>query len=336
MRTLLRAMAIVGLLALTIVFNKSAQAAGPAVKIVLDPSAAAITADQTQTFKVMSVAADGTTVDVTSQATLSTDDPLGKVSAVVYTPGKTGVWTVQAVYQSFTTSAAVTVAPGAVKEIVVNPNSDPEQTYLGTNVKYAAAVYDGHSNIISGQTLVWSVVGDIGSIDATGTFKPAQVGTGKVQAAVGDVIGQVSVVVNAALVTNTTTTNTAVTNTAANANANQNTNAAANTNITATNNTNATVSTETAATDACTTMKPWVWTLLLLIFLLAVAVLYALVPVTKIWPVVAAIVAAGALAFIQRQYACGTQVWWAWVIVLGTIVLSAVALQMRPKNTPTV
>ena len=326
---------LIGLMALALSAGSTVRAASSISTIALDPATTTITADQTQTYKVIATAADGTVSDVTSQSTLSTDNPLGKFSGAVYSPVKAGAWTVQAVYQSLTATATATVNPGAVQELVINPNSGPEQAYLGTNAKFTATVYDGHNNVISGPTVTWSVIGEIGTIDAAGTFKPKQVGTGKVQAAVGDVTGQVSVAVNASLVTNTApVTNTAVTNTAANANTANNTNAVSNVNA-ANSNVNA-AATTSSTTTGCTTLKPWAWTLLLVVFLLVVVVLYALVPVAKIWPAVAALAVAAILAFIQRKYACDGQLWWAWVVTLGTIAITALALQMRPKNTPTV
>jgi len=330
MHNIFRATVLVGLLALATTFIQPSHAAGPTTKIVLDPASATITADQSQTFKVMAVDADGATTDVTDQATLTapvSTDPLGKVAGMVYTPSKTGVHSAQASFQSFTTTAAVTVTAGTAKEVVVNPNSEPEQAYIGTNVIFSATVYDAKNNILSDQKIVWTVIGENGSVNAQGVFVPKKVGTGKVQAAVGDVTGQVSVVVNPTIVTNTNT----VTNTT------KNTNTVKNTNTTTSNaNTNTVVvNTTDTTTTKCTTLKPWAWIGLLIIFLLAVAILFALVPITAIWPVVAALVAAAILAFIQRKYDCNGQAWWSWVIMLGTIALAGAALMMRPKNTPT-
>lgn len=326
MRTLLRATVLVGLLALATVFIQSTQAAGPTTKIVLDPAAATLTADQSQTFKVMAVAADNSSTDVTSQSNLSVDEPLGKISGATYTPGKAGTWTVQATFQSFTTTATVTVTPGAVQEVVINPNSEPEQLYIGTNLKFTATAYDAKNNIVPNQKFTWSVIGENGSIDTQGVFKPTTVGTGKVQAAVGTVMGQVSIVVNPAIVTNTNT----VTNRVSNTNTIANTNTPSNTNTATLNTAN------DETTTSCTTLKPWVWILLLVVFLVGVAVLFALVPVTMVWPTVTALLAAAILAFVQRKYDCNGQVWWAWVIMLGTIALAAAPLLMKPKNTPSV
>lgn len=323
MRTILRAAVIVGLLALSPLGFRTAAAAGPTTKIVVTPATPTIISGQTQAFTVMAYAADNTAVDVTDQTTFSANDPLGSFTTNVYTAGKIGAWTVQASFQSFTATATVTVTPGAVKDIVVNPNSEPEQTTIGTNAKFTATAYDAKNNIIANQAVTWSVLGTVGTIDAQGIFVPKTIGTGKVQAAVGDVVGQVSVAVNAAPVVNTNTAPVV-----------KNTNTT-NSNTVNTNTAVVTKDDTTNETTSCTTLRRWAWTLLLVIFLLATAILYALVPVTKIWPVAAALAVAAVLSFVQRKYDCTNgQAWWAWVMMIGTLALSAVALQLRPKNTP--
>lgn len=328
--SLSRSLLVLGVFVLTLGLARAAAAASPITKIAIEPASVSITADQTLTVKVTATAADGTTTDITSGSTLSQNDPNGKIANSTYTPGKAGSWTIQASFQSFVASATVTVTPGAVQEVVINPNSEPEQTYLGTNATFVATVYDAHNNLITGQTVTWSVIGEVGTIDKNGVFTPKKIGTGKVQATVDEVIGQVSVVTLAAIVTNTNSA--AATN--QNAKANQNTNTTSNVNGTTNTNVNADTNTDTSST--CTTLKPWLWTLILVAFLAAVAALYMFVPLSKIWPAVAALLAAGVLAYVQRQQACAGQPWWAWVITIGTIALTAFALQMRPKNTPTV
>lgn len=297
-----------------------------APSLSITPATTTVTADQPVTFTVTMTNSDGTTSDVSTAATLSTDDPRGTIEKNVYQPGKVGSWSVQAGYQSLNATATVTVTPGAIQEIVINPNSDPEPTLVGTVKTFNAVAYDAQSNIVPDQTFNWSVVGDIGTISADGVFLPKTVGTGKVQAAVGTVSAQVSVAVNAAPVVNANT-NTATTTTNTNTSTtNDNTNTSTNTNTDTT--------APATTTTSCTTLKPWAWTLMLVLFLLVVAVLFALVPVTKVWPVIVALAASAVLAYIQRKYACDTSPWWAWVITLGTVALSAAALQFRPKQPP--
>lgn len=328
---------ILGLLTLTFIVGQNVRAAGPVTSITITPTSTSITADQMQTFVVNAVAADGTVTDVTTQSTLSMNDPRGSVAGAVYLPGKAGTWTIQATYQSFTASASVIVTPGVVKEVNVNPNSDPEQTISGNTVTFTATAFDGHSNIVANQNPSWSVIGTIGTVSGKGVFTAGQIGTGKVQASLGSVTGQVSVVVNAAPVTTTNTNTTTVTNTAPAPIVIKNTNTVSNvnriTNLEITNT--STVSAPVVATPnaACTTLKPWAWTLMLVMFFLVVISLYALVSVTKIWPAVIALILSAGLAYIQRHYGCGEQQWWAWVITLGTVAITAAVLRMYPNQT---
>ena len=300
--------------------------AAPALTI--SPTVANLVSDEPQTYIATLHQDDGTTQNVSASSVLSTDDPFSTITGMTYTPGKVGAWNVQASYQGLIATAAVNVSPGTVKEIVVNPNSGPELTTIGQPVKFIGTAYDTHNNIISGQDLIWSVIGEIGTIDASGKFTPKKIGTVKIQAMAQDVTGLVTVVVRSAppVVTNV---NTSATNT----NVGQ-----SNANVSKTNQRNAnqaiTGSLTGPAKTKCTTIKPWLWSLILVVFLLAVAILYGLVPVTKIWTVITVLVVAAVLAYIQRQYGCGAQSWWAWVVTLGALAITALALQRRAPPPP--
>ncbi len=311
-------------------------------KITIDPTAASVPSGHTVSFVVKAVDANGSSTDVTGQTVFSTNDPKGTLTGATYMAGQAGSWTIQAAYQSFVTTAAVTVTPGSIAEIEINPNSDPEIIFTGTSKKFTARAFDARSNEIPGVNFVWSVAGSNGTVSSSGVFAATTVGTGKIQAQANGVTGQVSVDVEPAPVatTNTSTTN-ANTNTHlttnTNSSVNQNTNAAAvnsNANTNSVSNTNTTAAPVTTTTP-CTSLKPWVWTLILIIFLIAVAVLYGFVPVTKIWPVIIALVGAGVLAYVQRKYDCSLQTWWAWVVTLGTIALTALAIRSKPMMTKT-
>ncbi len=325
MRTTFRAAVIFGLLALASVFIRPVTAAGPATSISISPIAGSVSTDGTQIFVVSAIAVDTTVTDVTSQSTVSVNDPKGTVSGATYTPGKAGTWTVQVAYQSFTATGSVTVTAGAVQEIVVNPNSEPEQTYIGTNKNFTAVAYDGKNNIVSGQTFVWSVLGENGSITSAGIFTPKATGTSKIQATIGTITGQISIVVNPALITQPTPAPIQKNNNVKNANLKA-TNTPTNTSVPSAPN--------KQETTSCTSLKPWVWIILLIIFLMGIAILFALVPITAIWPAVLALGAAVILAYIQRKYDCNGQSWWSWIVMLGTIALAGSALMMRPKTTP--
>ncbi|MBI3572597.1 MAG: hypothetical protein HY092_00150 [Candidatus Kerfeldbacteria bacterium] len=320
----------------TLGFTHLSLAAGPAKHITLAPTSVTLNTDQTQVFTVTATDANGATTDVSSQATFSTNDPRGSFTGPTYQPGAVGTWTIQATYQSFSANATATVTVGSVKDIQINPNSDPETVNLNSKKNFTAQAFDGHSNAITNPTFTWSVSGTIGIVDQSGTFTAKNLGTGKVTASSGAVTGQVTIVVSQTPVVANTN---AVTN--VNRAANKNTNAAKNANvnpanINANHNVNTIVPTTPASTSTqneslqCTTLRPWVWVLILIAFLAAVAILYGLVPATKIWPVVVSLVGAGVLIYMQRKYGCTLQGWWAWVASLGTIALSVIAVRQLP------
>ena len=322
-------------------------AAGPTTSISLSPTSATLTADQSQVFKVIASDKDGVTTDVTNGATLSTTDPLGLLAlGFTYEAGKAGTWKINASYQSFTAEAMVTVTPGTLNEISINPNSAPEYVNLKAKRRFSTQLFDQKDNLITGQTVTWSVIGDLGTIDADGIFTAKKLGSGKIQAAVGVITGQIDITVKAAPVTNANTNANANTNVTVNAGTNSNTtnantNTAGNGNTSANQTTNDNGNTNSSATTTdnngqCTTLKPWLWTVILIVFLLAVAILYGLVPMSKIWPAGVALAAAVGLVIVQRQWGCNGLSWWPWILILGTIALTVLALrQLPPKQNPT-
>lgn len=304
-------------------------AAGPATSITVSPSTATITSDQSVTFAVIATDAQGAATTVTGDSTISTDDPLGSIEGTVYNAGKVGQWTIQINYQSLKTTATVTVTPGALAEIDVNPDSQPEVVVLGKFRTFKAKGFDQHNNVVTDFSPTWVVSGSIGSIDEKGKFTATAVGTGTVEArSATGVIDQVAVTVREPAPESTTNTNTNVAPT------NKNTNTA-NTNTAPTNaNANTNTSTAPISNDAisCTTLKNSVWVLIVVGYLALVALLFAFIPVTKIWPALIALGGAIALVFVHRAYACSVLPWWPWVLTLGTVGLTMLALRQSPKK----
>lgn len=313
-------------------------AAGPATSLTVTPATNTVTADETVVFTATAKDAANVETNVTGAATWSMNDPLGSLTGSTYHAGKAGTWTVQANFESLTATANVTVTPGALASLVINPNSDPEFVSRGSKVEFTVQGYDQHNNVITGFTPTWSVIGEIGSTNANGVFTASTIGTGKIQASLGTITAQIPVVVKEP---DPVTTNTnGNTNTSGNTNANRNANTNANANSNANANVNAPVNenqnTNTTGTpgvtndDECKTLATWVWVLILIVFLLGVAILYALVPVTKIWPAVIGLAGAIALVIIHRSYGCDLMTWWSWVIALATLGLTVLAMRQLP------
>lgn len=318
-------------------------AAGPIVSITVTPATTTMTADQSQAFTVTATDTDGLTSDVTSGSTLSSNDPLGSMSGATYHAGQVGTWEILAVYQSFSDTAAVTVTPGELKELVINPHSDPEYVNQGSTKQFSVRGYDAHNNEISNLSPTWSIIGEIGSINASGLFSAERIGTGQVRVTVGTITGQIPVVVKEAPVqdantnsnTNTGTNTNSGTNVNANSNGNTNSSTNTNTDEPATN-TNTAVGNDDQAEEVlhCTTMATWLWVIVLVVFLIGVAILYALVPMSRIWPAIIGLGGAIALIIVHRTYGCDLLSWWDWILALATLGLGILALRQLPLPKP--
>lgn len=312
--------------------GRSAIAAGPATSISVTPATATVNADESVTFVVTATDAQGAATTVTADSVFSTDDPVGSMAGAVYNAGKVGQWTIHVAYQSFTTTATVTVTPGALAEIDVNPDTQPEVVVLGKFRTFKAKGFDQHNNVVTDFVPTWVVSNNIGTIDENGKFTATNVGTGTVEArSASGVIDQVAVTVREpAPETTNANTNTAapISNTnAANVNA-----APANTNSAVNANTNSSSAPLTNETIACTTVKNSIWVLIVVGYLALVALLFAFIPVTKIWPALITLGGAIALVVVYRSYGCSVLPWWPWVLTLGTVGLTLLALRQSPKK----
>lgn len=302
-------------------------------KISISPTAPTVIVGETATFTVTATDTAGTTSNVTADSIFSMTDPAGSLEKNIYRAGRVGTWAITADYQSLTATTNVTVNPGALAELSINPNSAPEIVNVGEKVKFTTKAYDAENNVLSDIPITWSVTNELGEISTGGTFTASKVGTGAIVASSNGITAQVDVRVQAAPVVSTVNTNTTT-------NANQATNANTNTAVIDTNtavvneNANEAVTTETSADKTtCSAGKLWLWSILLLVLLGTVALLYAIYPVSMIWPAVAALVGTVVVVFLQRKYGCDNQSWWSWIMVIGTVLLSALALRQSPPPT---
>jgi len=169
---------------------------GALAGILVDPSTATITADDTQQFTATGHDAKGNPVPLTAPSWSATD---GTVVVGLFTPQRTGIWAVAAEEGGFRGTATVTVRPGAVARVEVEPGDAhvPE----GTPVRFSAKAYDGKGNEVPDAEITWSVEGGVGRIDDTGEFVGTGGGRGRVVATATDgsatAIGAATVLVDA-------------------------------------------------------------------------------------------------------------------------------------------
>lgn len=308
---------IAALLFVLVVPLRSVHAIGPIVSMTIAPESKAVIAGDTVTFTVQGKDADNNTSDLTVNCTFTTTDPQGQMASNVYTAGQAGTWKVTAKYSSLTSEATVTVTHGAIAELQVNPNSDPERVANGKSRTFTAVGFDAFNNIIDDLKVTWTVEGEIGTIvstgDRTGKFTASHLGEGKVVAQSSSEKTSVDItVVKPEVIAPATNTNSTITNTnSSNTNSrpvntntsNANTNANANANVNASNaNTNTTAQASTDSTCSAWPKMTWIW--------IYIAYLIALI---------------GSLAAVRRM----NPGWWWFIPFLLTVVAIWVYFQFR-------
>ena len=281
----------------------------------------------------------GQAQEVTAYTAFSHNDPSGSLIGSTYYAGQAGQWTVIGHYGELTASTSVTVLPGPITQLVINPNSQPEVIALNSSRSFKATAYDAQNNIISPVAFAWRLEGLVGTIDTSGKLSATNSGTGKVIAESNGVSASVDVVVRATAVSNTnqSNANSATANSNAQANANSNTNGTAvneSTNSQATNESAEATPTESETAGACTALAWWWWLIFLIVYLALVYGYYFLIRGSRNrWWWIAPLgltVAAVWLYFGLRCESVAT--WFPWVTVIGGLILTV----FRPMRfTPT-
>jgi len=158
---------------------------GALAKLVVDPDPVTMRADETKTFTASGVDAHGNAVTVTVSWSVSGGGPAGAISASgLYTPDKVGSYMVTATSGAVKGDAAVTVTPGRLAKVTIDPMSVTLNESDAQQFTYTAA--DSKSNPITSLTPKWTVSGTIGVVDATGSFSATKAGSGKVVVSLTD------------------------------------------------------------------------------------------------------------------------------------------------------
>lgn len=146
-------------------------------RIDVAPATITVTADETAAFSARGYDAKGNEVPVTP---LWRADEGAVDSSGLYRPMRTGTWAVYAEAGLVVGAAQVTVVPGAVARIVVNPAAVTLRS--DESVTFAAAGFDRAGNAVVLSGVAWSATnGTVGE----GRFEPWRTGTQQIIAAVG-------------------------------------------------------------------------------------------------------------------------------------------------------
>lgn len=297
-------------LIMTLGLAASVQAVGPITSLTITPTEARVIAGTTQNFTVQGRDASGVTTDLTANAVFSSTDPTGKVAANNYTSGRAGQWRVVASYHNVTAQAQITVTPGPVIELTINPNSNPEYVVNGTSRSFSAEAFDAFDNKVSTVAVQWSVEGNVGTIkstsDTAARFTAAREDAGRVIARSGEITTSVDVTVTKAVMPN------ANINARGNVNPNQNSNAnvSGETGSTATNgnsnaaDTNKSVPATTELSSCQAWPKSsWIWLFVAYLVLLVLS-LYPIRATRPAWWWVGPLIVTIAALWLYFQYRC--------------------------------
>lgn len=201
---------IIALCAVAMAAPWSVRAVGPITGITVAPAERTILSGTSLPFTVQGKDVDGVTADLTTNATFSVTDPSGLMTANTYNAGKVGKWVVTAHYSTLSADTVITVAPGMVNELIVNPRSEPEYLALGASRYFTVEGFDASNNEVTELTAKWSIEGSIGVVDTTSgptvKFTGTKNGSGRLVAQSGDLMSAVSITVQPApapIVTNT-------------------------------------------------------------------------------------------------------------------------------------
>ena len=324
----LRSIAI-GMMAFGFAFiSHPAHALGTVTHLTASPTVISVTADDTAALTVTGYDANGKTADVTGVAVYTTNDPRGSFTGATYHAGKVGSWLVSIKAEGQTIDIPVTVTVGKLTELVINPNSAPERVPLNTTRQFSVAGFDQHNNSVTIGAKTWAITNDLGAISTSGLFTAKKLGDGTLSVASAGINGSVALTVFA----KAPVTLGPIANANSNGNTNSSTNANANSNTNISTNTNSSTDAVSTTERICSSARNWLWGVILLALFGGSALLYAFIPVTKIWPAAISLILAAALSIIERKTGCNGTMWWPWVATLGSAALAALAYQQAPKN----
>jgi hypothetical protein len=155
--------------------------AGDVAMVEVTPSEQAVTAGENVQFQAQAFNANHYPLTVTPSWSVSND--IGDIDAVgLFTAKKAGEGNVIATANAQSGQAEVTVTPGALSVVKVEPQAI--HLRAGESVQLQAKGFDAAGNEVA-LGPVWSLTADLGELSADGTFKALHAGTGEIVAEAG-------------------------------------------------------------------------------------------------------------------------------------------------------
>lgn len=154
--------------------------AGIASDIEISPDTATISADSSVSFSIDAFDADG---NLAAPVTADSWNVIGDIGAIsntgIFTPTAYGTGYITCISGSMKdTSGAILVTSGSLQYLEIIPDS--VEMSLGGSTTFEVVGTDADSNDTEVGNLVWSVIGDIGTIDSAGNFNATTTGTGQI------------------------------------------------------------------------------------------------------------------------------------------------------------
>ncbi|WP_179136924.1 Ig-like domain-containing protein [Candidatus Entotheonella palauensis] len=154
---------------------------GQVASVEVTPSEQTVTAGENFQFQAQAFNANRHPLDVTPNWSVSND--VGEIDAVgLFTAKKAGEGHVIATADEQSGQAKVTVIPGALTVVKVEPQAISLKA--GESVQLQAQGFDATDNEVALEP-VWSLTADLGELSADGTFKALRTGSGEIVAEAG-------------------------------------------------------------------------------------------------------------------------------------------------------
>ncbi|MBD3257887.1 hypothetical protein GF377_05595, partial [candidate division GN15 bacterium] len=154
---------------------------GVPASLVIAPASVTVSTDSTVQFTTTTYDADDNESSGQIVPTWSVEEGIGTIAAGgLFTPTTPGDGLIIAEGLGFADTAEVTVEAGDLARIEVTPDST--SVSADSTVQFTVVGYDAADNETAAGTITWSVVGGIGTIDATGLFIATTTGTGQIAA----------------------------------------------------------------------------------------------------------------------------------------------------------
>jgi hypothetical protein len=151
---------------------------GTVASVFVEPPQTTVRSDQTVDFKAIGRDATGNSL---GEVNVSWSVDNGNIDAAgVFTPQKTGSWKVTATYQQLTGAASVSVTPGPIASLDIEPRQATLK--VGEKKKYAHFANDSKGNAITGAQVTFVTDPVLGDFASDATFTAKTEGSGKVKA----------------------------------------------------------------------------------------------------------------------------------------------------------